>query len=117
MDIASLHANRTVRRSTTGFTRIELLVVIPISAILIGLLLRAVQKVREAAARMSCQNNLKQWGLAQHTYHDVNGRFPWGGLCTSCQTTGDWGDNRGSWIVYSLPFVEQTPLYNLFAQF
>jgi len=89
---------------------IELLVVIAIIAVLIGLLLPAVQKVREAAARMSCQNNMKQIGLAVHQYHDAARKLPVGSQ-TVTYTSPAGAHGGATWLVYILPYIEQTALF------
>jgi prepilin-type N-terminal cleavage/methylation domain-containing protein/prepilin-type processing-associated H-X9-DG protein len=94
------------RSQGAAFTLIELLVVIAIIAILIALLVPAVQKVREAAARLSCSNNLKQWGLAMHNYHDARKSLP----------EGNQSNPRRVWIVLVWPYVEQNNMQNRFDQ-
>src|SRR5262245_34603533 len=96
-----------------GFTLVELLVVIAIIGVLVALLLPAVQSAREAARRMSCSSNLRQLGIAMHSYHDTHKTLPY--------STSAWGPdgrvnspgNRGwSWSSFILPYIEQQATYN-----
>jgi prepilin-type N-terminal cleavage/methylation domain-containing protein len=101
-------------RMGRGFTLIELLVVIAIIAILIGLVLPAVQKVRGAAACAQCQNNLKQLGLAMHMHHDAKGTFPPAYVNTGAFYRNSSYKLTHGWAPFLLPYIEQQPLYDLY---
>ena len=94
------------RHRNFGFTLVELLVAIAIIGILIGMLLPAVQQVRESARRVTCGNNLRQLALAAHNYHDVNSHFPHGNFDPSNQSNNSWKRGSIGWPAFLLPFVE-----------
>ena len=101
-----------------GFTLIELLVVIAILAVLVALLLPAVQQAREAARRTACRNNLKQLGIALHNYHEAHAVFPFSTVCrvnAPSDAPGAWGPTRQCWHHMILPFVDQAAMYNKIA--
>ena len=103
-------------KHTHAFTLIELLVVIAIIGILVALLLPAVQAAREAARKMSCGNNLKQLGVALHTYHETYKSLPHCGMYFWTRQTKNgfawYNSSKGGMLVRLLPFIEQSPVYN-----
>src|SRR5437868_6781758 len=105
----------TPRRRLGGFTLIELLVVIAIIAVLIALLLPAVQQAREAGRRTQCKNNLKQLGLGLQNYHDVYRTFPLGSRSDPCGASAGTGTYGPSFWVGLTPYIDQAALYNKFS--
>lgn len=95
-----------------AFTLVELLVVIAIIGILIALLLPAVQQARESARRTTCNNNLKQVGIATHNYHDTFNKFPVGAMANLGQNTPGTGSREATWLIWILPYLEQNNLYD-----
>ncbi len=108
-----MHCPPALPRRSRGFTLIELLVVIAIIAVLVALLLPAVQQAREAARRSQCQNNLKQIGIALHSYHEAFSLFPYATANNAMQftTAGSLVNNHSGWPLL-LPYLDQTSLYN-----
>ncbi len=103
-----------IQNPTSAFTLVELLVVITIIGILIALLLPAVQAAREAARRIQCANNMKQLGLALHNYHATHGSFPPGAIGADPVTGSKAGNIRTPFVVFILPYLEQTTRYHLY---
>ncbi len=112
-----------MNRSKRAFTLVELLVVIAIIGVLVALLLPAIQSAREAARRAQCLSQLKQYGIALHAFHDVNGYFPRGGvnkwsldpssfMGSSSLFGTEWRDDHGSWVVRILPYIEQQVIFD-----
>src|SRR5438309_8180940 len=105
----------SVSSSRKGFTLIELLVVIAIIAILIALLVPAVQKVREAAARTQCTNNMKQLALACHAYHDAKKQLPPAVLVGRGIGWNDENNIGPNWAILAMPYYDQGALYNQYS--
>src|SRR5688500_26302 len=101
------------RKPRSAFTLIELLVVIAIIAILMGLLLPAIAKAREAIKKLRCANNLKQIGVAMHSHINDTGILPPGGRARNFHAN-DWSQDQGTWLLHILPYMEQQSLYEFY---